>query len=74
MQVTKKQAGKYKVVVHGLQFVLQGGFGDKSWTLWNADGTQVAKAETKSGLIQLMSYWSEEDAKQEAAAETCYYA
>ena len=54
MQVTKKQAGKYKVVVHGLQFVLQGGFGEKSWTLWNADGTQVAKAETKSGLIQTL--------------------
>ena len=74
MKLTKKQAGKYNVVVHGFEFLLQGGSGEKIWTLWNADSTQVAKAETKSGLVQLMSYWSKEDAKQEATAETCYYA
>jgi hypothetical protein len=74
MQVTKKQAGQYIVSVYGFEFILQGGFGDKVWTLWNIQGTQVAKSETKAGVVELVSYWSEDEAKQQATAEACYYA
>jgi hypothetical protein len=75
MKVSKLRAGAYRVALHGHSFTLEKLYGCKDWTLWNdKHQTEVNRAETKSGLLELMRSWSPEYTEREANQDFCTYA
>lgn len=71
---TKINTGKYSAVCHGHAFVLEKLSGDRNWRLYNATEVEVVACETKSGMLELMGYWSATYAAEQAAQEFCTYA
>lgn len=74
MTVTKINAGRYAISLHGHTFTLEKLYGDRNWRLYNSLETEVCAAETKSGLLQVMRDWSASKAAEYASQEFCTYA
>jgi hypothetical protein len=74
MKTTRKAPGVYTVEVHGHTFTLERLYGDRNWSLYNASGVEVNRAETKAGMLVVMSYWSAERTAVSANQEFCTYA
>lgn len=74
MKVSKLKSGVYIVTLHNKSFTLEKLFGDKYWILWNAKEVEINRAETKSGLLELMRSWTPEYTHQESQHEFCSYA
>ena len=72
MKVTRKKAGVYVITLHGHSFTLEKS--DQHWTLSNAKETEISRLETKSGALELMSYWTPEYTQNESQHEFCHYA
>lgn len=74
MKVSRFKTGSYIITLHGHSFTLERLFGDKYWILWNAREVEINRAETKSGLLELMRTWSPEYTEREAQQDFCTYA
>ncbi len=74
MKSTRKATGVYAVEVHCFMFTLEKLTGDKYWTLYNFNGTEINRCETKSGMLQLMETWSQAKAFENAQLTFCNYA
>ena len=74
MQVTRTRQGQYNVNIHGHDFTLERMFGSKNWSMYNSSGVEVNTTETKSGMLELMTYWTSEYTDKQAAIDSCYYA
>ena len=72
MKVTKLKSGNYTITLHGHTFILEKA--DTNWTLWNSKEVEINRVETKSGMLELMSYWTPEYTEKESKHEFCYYA
>ena len=67
MKVSKHRAGEYIVTLHDRSFTLEKVAEDTCWRLYNTRGVELAQAETKSGMLQVIGQWSEQRAHDEAS-------
>jgi hypothetical protein len=74
MKTTRLAPGRYIVALHGHTFILERLYGARNWTLYNDNDVEITQAETKSGLLTVMSWWSPERTNQYATQESCTYA
>lgn len=74
MKVSRYRKSEYIITLHGHSFTIAKLEGCKDWTLWNAKQVEINRAETKSGMLELMRQWSPERTKSEAKQEDCPYA
>ena len=75
MKVTKLNRSEYRITLHGHSFTLAKLSGCKDWTLWNdAKQADINRAQTKSGMLELMRHWSPEHTEAQAQQESYIYA
>jgi hypothetical protein len=74
MKTTRQAPGRYLIALHGHTFILERLYGARNWTLYNDKGVEINQAETKSGLLTVMSNWSYQRTGEYATQESCTYA
>lgn len=75
MKINKIKQGEYRITLHCHSFILAKLYGCRDWTLWNDTyQTEINRAQTKRGMLELMQHWSPEYTETQARQEFCTYA